>query len=244
MNNKRNPITYIVALTRHIIHQRRTNILHYNGLHLIVGGTGSGKTLLSSIILNKIIPDNDSDHFFWSNIDQYDKNKTKILNLNDVFYDGEQQKRLYNRGCKGMILDEINLNFNRRNNGKKSYNDVFMGLIELSITHRHQGIPRIYYIGQAEDMQDIQLQHIFRYKHIVKKQSKWSYHYYKVDNVIKSIPKKIIVMSYGKGDDGAWVFISKQKIKISVDDLEKYNTYGFANRLLDKPIYNYSHKNK
>ena len=67
--NKRNPITYIVALTRHIIHQRRTNILHYNGLHLIVGGTGSGKTLLSSIILNKIIPDNDINNaFFWTNI--------------------------------------------------------------------------------------------------------------------------------------------------------------------------------
>jgi len=242
--NKRNPITYIVALTRHIIHQRRTNILHYNGLHLIVGGTGSGKTLLSSIILNKIIPDNDSDHFFWSNIDQYDKNKTKILNLNDVFYDGEQQKRLYNRGCKGMILDEINLNFNRRNNGKKAYNDVFMGLIELSITHRHQGIPRIYYIGQAEDMQDIQLQHIFRYKHVVKKRSKWSYHYYKVDGIIKSIPKYLIVTSYSKGDDGTWLYVKKQKIKISIADLEKYNTYGFANRLIEKPIYNYAPKNK
>ena len=243
--NKRNPITYVVALTRHIINQRRTNILHYNGLHLIVGGTGSGKTLLSSIILNKIIPDNDINNaFFWTNIEQYDKNKTKVLNLNDVFYDGEQQKRLYNRGCKGMILDEINLNFNRRNNGKKSYNDVFMGLIELSITHRHQGIPRIYYIGQAEDMQDIQLQHIFRYKHVVKKRSKWSYHYYKVDGIIKSIPKKIIVTSYSKVDDGSWVFVKSQKIKIAIADLEKYNTYGFANRLIDKPIYNYSPKNK
>lgn len=243
--SKRNYITYIAALTRHIIKQRRTNILHYNGLHLIVGGTGSGKTLLSSIILNKIIPDNDINNaFFWTNIDQYDKNKTKILNLNDVFYDGEQQKRLYNRGCKGMILDEINLNFNRRNNGKKSYNDVFMGLIELSITHRHQGIPRIYYIGQAEDMQDIQLQHIFRYKHVVKKRSKWSYYYYNVDGVIMTIPKYLIVISYSKREDGTWVGVKKQKIKISIADLEKYNTYGFSNRLIDKPIYDYARKNK
>lgn len=243
--SKRNYITYITALIRHIINQRRTNILHYNGLHLIVGGTGSGKTLLSSIILNKIIPDNDNNNsFFWTNIDQYQKEKTKILNLCDVFYDGEQQKRLYNQGCKGMILDEINLNFNRRNNGKKSYNDVFMGLIELSITHRHQGIPRLYYIGQAEELQDIQLQHIFRYKHVVKKQSKWSYHYYKVDGVIITIPKYLIVTSYSKREDGTWAVIKRQKIKISIADLEKYNTYGFANRLLDKPIYNYAQKNK
>lgn len=243
--NKRNYITYIAALTRHIIKQRRTNILHYNGLHLIAGGTGSGKTLLSSIILNKIIPDNDSNNaFFWSNIDQYDKNKTKILNLNDVFYDGEQQKRLYNRGCKGMILDEINLNFNRRNNGKKSYNDVFMGLIELSITHRHQGIPRIYYIGQSEELQDIQLQHIFRYKHVVKKRSKWSYYFYNVDGVIMTIPKYLIVTSYIKNDNREWIFAKRQKIKITIADLEKYNTFGFSNRLLDKPIYNYTQKNK
>ena len=59
-----------------------------------------------------------------------------------------------------------------------------------------------------------------------------------------TIPKYLIVTSYSKREDGTWVGVKKQKIKISIADLEKYNTYGFSSRLLDKPIYNYAQKNK
>lgn len=229
-------LVFSFKVIKKILKLKRTNILHYGGLHLITGATGSGKTLLSSLIIDDLCRDEKS--FFWSNVDQYDKEKTRILKLDEIIKEGTQVKRLYNTRCKGLMLDEINLSFNRRNNGKKDYNNIFLGLIELSLTHRHQGIPRIYYIGQAELLQDIQLQRIFKYKHVIAKATKWSYYFYEKDDVIIRIPKRLYVMSYSATEEtGKWRFVKKQKIKITAKMLENYNTYGFAERFSSLPIY-------
>ena len=117
----------------------------------IVGyGSNVGKTLL----MEKIIKEVDAKkYFFITNIDEFYNENVYHYNVFGLFYESKQIKRLpikdeKGRKLYGLILDEINLKYNRRLNRSKDYNNSFVGLIELLVTHRHQKIPRVYFIGQ------------------------------------------------------------------------------------------------
>lgn len=216
--------------------KRRENILHLPGIHFIGGSTGSGKTLLSSLIINNIC-DKKSDNFFWTNIDQYDKENTKAFEFNDVIQNGKLIKRLDNYYCQGLVIDEANLMFNRRINNRTSYNDLFLGLQQLLVSHRHLGIPRVYLIGQHFELQDIQLQRDVRYIHRVASKKRYSYNIYLDQKKIKKRPIKIYVKTFYKNDSDMLIPIKKQKIKVSYEDLKRYNTFGFLEYFKELPIH-------
>lgn len=213
---------------------RRGNVLHAHGVHFIGGATGSGKTLLSSVIINRLCDSN--NQFFWANINQYDPNNTAIFDFDDIFKDGKLAKRLDNHNCSGLVLDEANLMFNRRINNRQSYNDLFLGLQQLIVAHRHLGIPRVYLIGQHLELQDIQLQRDVRYIHVVANKSRYSYDIYKEKGIIKKRPIKLYVKTYYRTDKSEVIPIKKQKIKISYEELNRYDTLGFMNYFKGLPI--------
>ena len=122
-------------------------------------------------------------YFFLSNIKEFDGVKT--FNLEDIFSNGEQIRSFPTVDEKGrklyaVIFDEINLQFNRRMNKSSDYNNLFIGLIEFLVSHRHQDVPRVYFIGQKLELQDGQLQSLFKYQHDIIRTKRWpAYWYYK-----------------------------------------------------------------
>lgn len=197
------------------------------GTHIITGYPGSGKTLL----MNKIINSVDSNkYYFITNLKEFNQNNVYQINMNEVFNDNKQcfriptkkgHKRLY-----GVIFDEINLNFNKRINMTNEYKNRFIGLIEFIITHRHQGIPRIYFIGQKLELQDTQLYSLFKYQHdIIKTKKRFRYWKYYEEYAIK-IPVKLKVLTRVKDISDNFIDLCKNKIKIRWNDLKTYDTWA------------------
>ena len=233
----------------------KVSIYHRKGSHIITGYPGSGKTLLSNKLINdannekikdaeNIIRNTDSDkYFFITNIDEYFQENVYTYNIFDLFKDGKQIKRLpiidhKGRKLYGLILDEINLKFNKRLNRSKDYNNSFIGLIELIITHRHQGIPRIYFIGQKLELQDGQLQSLFKYWHnIIYSKQKPIWNYYKDNKGYIVAPKKLYIENYVKSYNDEYLqeeIIDQVKIKYL--DLISYNTLGLKDYYEELPI--------
>lgn len=162
--------------------------------------------------------------------------------IEEIFQDNKQVKSfpvVDERGRKlyAIIFDEINLNFNKRINKKTSYNDLFVGLIEFLVSHRHQDIPRIYFIGQKLELQDTQLQSLFKYHHDIIKAKKWpKYWFYKDNNYIEFIPYKLKIVNRIKSIDDDFIEVNKSKVKIKMRDLLTYDTKYLGNcyKKLDK----------
>jgi hypothetical protein len=209
------------------------------GTHIITGYPGAGKTLL----MNKIINSVDSEkYFFYTNIDEFKQDNVYHIELEKIFDDKKQIARL--NTCKGkrvlygLILDEINLNFNKRINQTKEYNNMFIGLIEFIVTHRHQHIPRIYFIGQKLELQDTQLISLFKYQHdIIRSKKRFRYWKY-YESYVEKIPVKLKVVNKIKGVNDEFTEISKTKVKITWFDLSSYNTFALGKIYNNLPVYN------
>lgn len=234
--------------------EKQTSIYHRRGSHIITGYPGSGKTLLSNVIINQtnderkevenIIKNTDSSkYFFISNIDEFYQDNVYTYNVFSLFYEGKQVKRLPTTDYKGrrlyaLILDEINLKYNRRLNRSRDYNNSFVGLVELIITHRHQGIPRIYFIGQKLELQDGQLQSLFKYWHnIIYNKVKPIWGYYRDGKGYVRGPKKLYIENYTKSYNDEYLqedFIDE--VKVDYLDLITYNTMGLADYYEDLPL--------
>ena len=205
---------------------RKGDILHAPGTHIITGYPGSGKTLLMNKIIREIDP---NKYFFISNIKEF--NDVSSFNITDIFSDNNQVKSfplIDNKGrhLYAIIFDEINLNFNKRLNRKTDYNDIFIGLVEFLITARHQGVKRIYFIGQKLELQDTQLISLFKHQHdIIKTKRHSPYWFYRENEYIEWIPRKLKVLHKIKSDTDEFIALEKlAKYKITRNDLITYNT--------------------
>lgn len=207
---------------------KNNDILYYNGVHLISGYPGAGKTLLSNNIIKSV---DKNKYFFYTTREQYKSENVYFLDMNEIFCEKQQKKSIpvvdkKGRKLFGIILEEINLEFNKRLNRTNDYNEQFIGLIEFIVSHRHQGIPRIYAIGQKLELQDTQLQSLFMYHHFIKKRkNKYSYQLYREKGDLKSIPKKLIVENYAKNEVGEFYKVSTSKFKINRYILGTYSTH-------------------
>ena len=234
--SKRNIFTWLFAIIKYLF--CREGVLHATGSHIITGYPGSGKTLLLNKIINQV---DKTKYFFLSNMDEF--NGVNTFNIEDLFNDTTQKKSLplkdeYGRRLYGVIFDEINLQFNKRLNRKSDYNNLFIGLIEFLVSHRHQGVPRVYFIGQKLELQDTQLQSLFKYQHdIIKTKRSPKYWFYYDNGYINMIPRKLIVIHRTKSQEAQDVFIDwkKSKYKIYENDLKSYNTKALAMNYITLP---------
>ena len=222
------------------IFTRAISVYHRRGSHIITGYPGIGKTLLMSKLINDV---DATKYFFITNINEFYAENVIHYNVFGLFYDGKQIKRLPTRDYKGrklygLILDEINLKFNRRLNRNRDYNNSFVGLIELIITHRHQQIPRIYFIGQKLELQDGQLQSLFKYWHnIIYKKERPIWEYYRDNKGYIIAPKKLFIENYVKSYQDEYLQSEQlDQVKIKYKDLTTYNTLGLAETYQDLPI--------
>lgn len=221
--SKQNIFTWLWLIIKGLF--KKGSIYHSNGAHLISGYPGSGKTLF----MNQIIRSVDSEkYFFLSNIKEFDGVKT--FNLEEIFSNGEQIRSFptedeKGRKLYGVIFDEINLQFNRRMNKSTDYNNLFIGLIEFLVSHRHQDVPRVYFIGQKLELQDGQLQSLFKYQHDIIRTKRWpAFWYYKMFKCVVYIPRKIDIVNRVKSIDDDFIELDLQRIKIERKSLLTYNT--------------------
>lgn len=233
----KNIFKYIYNILKNMF--QRKSCLFATGSHIITGYPGSGKTLLMNKIINSVDKDK---YFFYTNIDEFNQNNVYKVDLERIFCDKKQIAKLpikdeKGRYLYGFILDEINLNFNRRVNQSRDYTNLFIGLIEMVVTHRHQGIPRLYFIGQKLDLQDGQLITLFKYQHdIIKCKKRYRYWRYFTEHLEK-IPVKLKILNRVKDIDDNFVEMDYDKVKINWVDLVSYNTFGLKKIYQDLPVY-------
>jgi len=233
---KENIFTYLFNVLKAIF--ARQSILFAKGTHFISAYPGGGKTLLMSHLINEIDKDK---YFFISNMAEF--NDVKTLDIDKIFYDNKQNFSIpttdeYGRKLYAIIFDEINLNFNKRLNRKTTYNDIFIGLVEFLVSHRHQDIPRIYFIGQKLELQDTQLISLFKYHHDIIKCKRWAFYwFYKENKYIDFIPRKLVIDNYIKDFTDNFLLLSTKKIKIKESDLKSYDTKYLGNLYKSLPPY-------
>lgn len=237
----KNIFKYIYNILKNMF--KKSDLLYLTGSHIITGYQGSGKTLLTNYIINNF----DTTKYFWyTNIDEFKQNNIKVIDIKELFREKKQVKRLATRDengrvLAGVILDEINREFNKRVNQTREYTDLFIGLIEMVVSMRHQHIPRFYFIGQKLDLQDTQLISLYQYQHdIIRTRKRFRYWKYYQDKAQK-IPTKSYVMHRLKALDeqGHEYFkdYKRGKYKYTWFDLESYNTFGMANEYKNLPEY-------
>lgn len=234
---KNNIFVWLFLVIRNLF-IKDNDLLYSLGSHIITGYPGAGKTLLAEHIINSV----DSEkYFFLSSKEEFYNDNVYNFRLEDIFKENEQKRSFPLLDDKGrqlyaVIFDEINLDFNKRLNRKAEYNDVFIGLIEFIITHRHQDVPRIYFIGQKLELQDTQLQSLFKYHHDIIKKRLWpKYKPFNLTGNLIYYPVKLKIKHYIKDDNDELLEIGKEKIKISLDDCKKYNTKALGQRYKKLP---------
>jgi len=223
--------------------------LYGSGWHLIEGPTGAGKTVLANILIRNMVS---KSGFVWANIDEFYNDRVKVFDLKTMFQDGDQKYRLdktaffgndHPERCKGIFIDELNAQFNRRMNKTREYNDTFVPLIAFAVTIRHQLCDRGYFIGQSLLLQDGQITSIIKYRHDIKPSKRWQYYFFRNSGKMIYAPKKLIVTHYfngGPDQSGNVIWIArktKQRIKITPQDLETFNTHAFADLFKNLPLY-------
>lgn len=242
---KRNRITFSVELLKNKL-KKEEYWWSANGVYFISGFQGSGKTLL----MNKIINNTKGNYYWLANINEFNQQNVYTFNLNDILANGTVINRLPTlidgQRLYGVIFDEINLKFNRRNNRFNTYNDMFIGLIELITSMRHIGINRIYFIGQFFELQDIQLQTVFKYHvNIVKSLKKPVYSIWRDNGTLIFPPRKIVIEMKRKGDNNIFQTRYKKIIKFNDVDYITYDHRGLASNYNKLPYANiYENKNR
>lgn len=234
-SKEKNVFKYIIYMFKDIFH--KSSPLYATGTHIINGYPGAGKTLLMNKIINNV---DSSKYFFYSNVDEFNQDNVYKINLKDLFDDKKQVARLKTKR-KGkqlyaIIFDEINLAYNKRDNCSADYKNTFIGLIEFIVTHRHQGIPRIYFIGQKLELQDTQLISLFKYQHdIIRTHKPYRYwKYYK--DYIQRVPVKLKVSHRVKSDQDIFTDWKREKVKIYWYDLETYDTFALGKSYKKLPL--------
>lgn len=233
--------------------KRKKSIYHALGTHIISGYMGSGKTLLMNCIINSV---DKNKYFFISNIKEFNQENVYNFDLEELFSETKQICSIpttdkYGRKLYALILDEINLKFNRRLNKTKEYNNQFVGLVEFLVSSRHQDVPRVYFIGQKLELQDSQLQSLFYYWHDCLKCKKIpSINIFKDTEKIVYRPYKIIIRNYKKiQTEGLETYvpliyksflfglikIKRFKYKVSYYDTQTYNTTALATQYKELP---------
>lgn len=220
--------------------KRKKGPLHAYGTHIISGYMGSGKTLLMSHIINTV---DKEKYFFYSNQQQFNQENITYFDIEKLFNGGEQIAKLplkdeRGRICYGVIFDEINFNFNRRLNRNKNYNELFIPLINFIVSSRHQGINRVYFIGQKLELQDTQLQSLFLWNHdIIYTRKKYSFPHFLNTEKMELLPKKLILLNRIKADNDTFVVKSKQRIKFTYNDFN-YDTFALRKVFNNLPNIN------
>jgi len=181
-----------------------------NGIHCISGRTGSGKTLLASVISRKL---SEQGITVYSN--SRFNNRVKTFDITDHFDDFEIKKPLEN-GV--VVFDEIQKDFNKRLNQRGEYNSVFIPLVEWLTTHRHHGIKKVYFITQSWDRLDVQLQDLIHRVHFV-----WSSFVPSYKHWIRHKAMPPFVRPY------TLKFYSRHKEDFTKDDFDRYVKKGKIN---------------
>lgn len=243
----KNIFKYTGKLIKYVF-KKKPDLLMAPGAHIITGYPGAGKTLLMSEIINRV----DSDkYFFLSNIPEFlGHNNVFTFDIECIFSDYKMVRTFpitdyKGRQLYGVIFDEINLNFNKRLNRKSDYNALFIGLIEFLVTHRHQGVKRVYFIGQKLELQDTQLQSLFKYQHdIIKSYKRPFYWYYYDKNKIAFLPKKLKVIHFLKDDSDAFNAFKIKNYKIHKASIKRYDTHALRLNYCDLPTYTITTRQK
>lgn len=231
---KKNVFDFSFKVCKDVIYRwiiGKTQPIFRTGTHLITGYPGAGKTLLANYVINNV---DSSKYFFISNKDQFIADNVYNVDIWDLFDNNEQILKLpikdkHGRKLYGLIIDEVNLKFNRRLNRGRDYNNLFIGLMELLITRRHQGIPRVYFIGQKLELQDTQLISMVKYQHnIAFNKTKYYYKMYKLDDRVMPAPKKLFIEEFQKELNDELVYQGISKVKINYQILSSYNTFGLS----------------
>lgn len=241
---ERGPKEYILFTLKRVLNWiknlfMKIHPLYKRGTHIITGYVGSGKTLLVNKIINTI---DSKKYFFISNLDEFKQENVYHYDIWGLFENGIQVAKLPTKDAKGrhlygLILDEINLKFNRRMNKTTNYNNQFVGLVEMLVSSRHQGINRVYFIGQKLELQDTQLQSLFKYCHnILLNKTKAYYELYLKSGSIIYAPKEIYFENYIKNFYDEFESQDITKAKIKYNDLITYNTYGLKNTYDNLPF--------
>lgn len=240
------PLVWLVEWGKQILRPP----LYKNGIHAVIGDTGSGKTLIIHILTQRFIK---QGYTVVSNSKFNDD--VKVIDIKEYFKDGKQVKPLTN--CI-VILDEVMKEFNRRDNKKKEYNDSFIPFISWLATHRHDRVPKIYLLSQSYNMFDIQITNLIqRVNFVTSKVSPdpaiWIRQKKYFSNALR--PKKIFYYSKRKKDIDQndlqkYIQVSETKVynksvrrgkqiyrktpryfeKVTLSDLVTYNTYAFENK--------------
>ncbi len=221
--------------------QGNEGILYANGVHLVSGYMGAGKTLLSNIIINNV---DSSKYFFYADKQQYSSENVYYLPIDKLFKDNKQvcsipTKDKKGRHLYGIIFDEINRQYNRRLNRTKDYNNSFIGLVEFIVTSRHQGIPRIYFLGQKMELQDTQIISLIEYYHFIKKTTKkYNFQFYKENGYLEKKPRKIKMIHFLKDENNEFYEWKKEKVKVNRYNWGTYNTHALADEYKSLPAFN------
>lgn len=208
VKNPKMRLKYLLQSTRARMRWRRqnkTNILVNPGVHSIVALMGGGKTLLSNMLVQDMLPPNKFVYVV-------DKALTAALGDGRAVYvdlwacykDGKQIYRLpthvNGKSCYGIVLDEITKYFNRRNNKFGNYNDKFLGLVEMILSLRHQGINRVWILSQSYDNIDVQLMRLIKYKHIIYASRCYNYDAYLATQKLLYVPRRLKIVSQIRTD--------------------------------------------
>ena len=219
------------------------------GIHAITGDTGSGKTLLASIVSRRF---SQGGRKVYAN--SAFNGVVKTFEITDIFDNMEMVSdelvKTEGEPPKVVIFDEIQRDFNKRMNRKREYNDIFIPLIEWLATHRHNGVTHVYFITQSWNRLDIQLQDFIQRVHMVTGRKRPSLAIWIRDKKFKPIvrPFKILFYSRRKKDlemDDIQQYVNRKrelrykkikpsKIKVSLQELADFNTHAFKNALILK----------
>lgn len=226
----------------------KPSCIYSGGWHLITGPTGEGKTLLMNIIISVIL---NKGGFGWANIDEFYNKNVHTFDLEKMFSNGKQNFRLnkefekdgYKKHCRFVVIDELNRKFNRRMNRSSDYNDIFIPMIAWMVTIRHQLCDKGYLIGQSMLLQDGQIQSIIKWRHDVRSSKNWKYYFFREENKMLFLPKKLILTNYKNVDtDNLGNIVwkeSKRKLKIRVypQDFLSFDTHAFEKEFSSLPLY-------
>lgn len=234
---KYNIFVWLVLIIWHFLKPK--SLLYAPGSHIITAYPGGGKTLLMSHIINSV---DSSKYFFLSNMNEFEGHENVYrFDIEEMFQNNEQVKSFPVRDLKGrylygIIFDEINLTFNKRLNRKSTYNDLFIGLIEFLVSHRHQGINRVYFIGQKLELQDTQLQSLFKYQHDILKCRKFpKYPPFNRSGKLIFYPWRLKIMHRIKTEGDIFGDYKKQRVRIKTRDYEMYDTRFLGHTYANKP---------
>lgn len=219
---------------------KKKDLMYAQGVHFISGYMGSGKTLYASHIINQY---DKNKYFFLTNIPEFKQENVYLFNIRDYFGNRKQIKRFPLVDGKGrklisIIFDEINLDFNRRENRSNEYNEIFIGLTKFLLSLRHQGIHSCYFIGQFKSYQDTQLATAFKYWHNIIYSEIGAF--YKEQYVLADKGKKLkLLIKYlymedyqsTGNEEEPFNFLNISIRKVNYNDYLTYDTFGLRKQI-------------